>query len=185
MSRGLSGPFLAALSSEVLRPAIFFKASFATGDLRLWSGLGEITALSEAYAGAGALLGLSSIDETQDVVASGASVSLSGIPSELVSAALDEVEQGRVGSLYLGLLDDTGQLVDDPVLLFQGRVDVPEIADDIDTCTITISYESRLIDLTRAQEWRYTDESQKALFAGDRGFEYVTTIQDKEVVWGR
>lgn len=185
MSRGLSGPFLAALSSGVLRPALFFKGTFGDGDLRLWSGLGAITALGEVYAGAGTLLGLSSIDETQDVVATGASVSLSGVPSDLVNAALDEVRQGATGRLYLGLLDEDGQLVDDPALLFEGRVDVPEIADDVDTCTITLSYESRLIDLTRAREWRYTDESQKALFPGDRGFEFVTTIQDKEVVWGR
>ena len=185
MSRSLSGPFLAALSSGVLRPALFFKGTFADGDLRLWSGLGAITALGEDYAGAGTFLGISTVEETGDVVASGTSISLSGVPSELVSAALDEVRQGLPGRIYIGLLDETGALIDDPVLMFVGRIDVPEIADDEQTCIITISYESRLIDLTRAREWRYTDESQKALYPGDRGFEYVTTIQDKEIVWGR
>ncbi len=185
MSRNLPVNFLAALNSTVLRPALFFKGTFGDGDLRLWSGLGAITALGEEYVGAGTLLGISTIDETGDVVASGTSLSLSGVPSELVSAALDEVRQGLPGRIYLGLMNEVGALVDDPVLLFAGRIDVPEIADDEQTCTITISYESRLIDLTRAREWRYTDESQKALYPGDRGFEYVTGIQDKEIVWGR
>ena len=73
----------------------------------------------------------------------------------------------------------------DPVQAFSGRLDVPEIKDDADTCTITISYESRLIDLTVARTWRYTHESQQVLFPGDLGFEYVTTIQDREITWGR
>lgn len=185
MSRGLSAPFLAALNSGVLRPAIFFKGSFGDGDLRLWSGLGQITAMSEVYTGGGTLLGFSAVEETQDVVATGTAVTLSGVPSGLVASALNEVRQGLPGWLYLGLLDQNGALVGDPVLLFEGRVDVPEIADDEQTCAITLTYESRLIDLTRAREWRYTDESQKALYPDDRGFEYVTTIQDKEIVWGR
>ncbi len=35
------------------------------------------------------------------------------------------------------------------------------------------------------RSWRYMHESQQALHRGDRGFEYVTAIQDKEVTWGR
>ncbi|HBN31649.1 MAG TPA: hypothetical protein DD416_10620, partial [Rhodobacteraceae bacterium] len=73
----------------------------------------------------------------------------------------------------------------DPVQAFSGRLDVPEIADDANTCTITISYESRLIDLNTARSWRYTHESQQSLYPGDRGFEYVTAIQDREITWGR
>jgi hypothetical protein len=42
-----------------------------------------------------------------------------------------------------------------------------------------------LIDLTVPRTWRYTHESQQALFSGDLGFEYVTAIQDREITWGR
>lgn len=76
-------------------------------------------------------------------------------------------------------------MVSDPVLFFGGRLDVPEIVDGADTCTITISYESRLIDLTTPRELRFTHESQQILFPSDRAFEYVTSIQDKEIKWGR
>ena len=62
---------------------------------------------------------------------------------------------------------------------------MPEITDDAETCRITISYESRLIDLNTARSWRYTHESQQALHPGDLGFEYVAAIQDREVTWGR
>jgi len=31
---------------------------------------------------------------------------------------------------------------------------------------------------------RYTDQDQKNLFAGDRGLEFVESLQDKSIVWG-
>mgnify|MGYP005718198351 FL=1 len=61
MSRGLTSDFLAQLSSSSLKPFYAFKAEFAEGDLRLWTGLGEITLNSEVYTGSGSLLSLSLI----------------------------------------------------------------------------------------------------------------------------
>jgi hypothetical protein len=63
-------------------------------------------------------------------------------------------------------------------------MDVPTLRDDAETCTVTVTYEGRLIDLGRAREWRYTHESQQQLAPGDRGFEYVAGLQDKEILWG-
>jgi hypothetical protein len=41
-----------------------------------------------------------------------------------------------------------------------------------------------LIDLNRAREWRYTHESQQQISPGDRGFEYVAGLQEREIRWG-
>ena len=43
MSRGLTSDFLAQLSSSSLKPFYAFKAEFAEGDLRLWTGLGAVS----------------------------------------------------------------------------------------------------------------------------------------------
>jgi hypothetical protein len=185
VSRSITPEFALALAERQLRPVIFFEGEFATGTLRLWSGLGEIGWAGQSWAGAGALLGLGAIEETDAVVASGTAVSLSGVPGHLVQLVIAEARQGLPGRVWLGLLDSDGGIVADPVQAFSGRLDVPEIADDAGTCTITISYESRLIDLNTARSWRYTHESQQALHPGDRGFEYVTAIQDREITWGR
>ena len=99
--------------------------------------------------------------------------------------AIAEARQGLPGKVWLGLLTEAGTIIADPVLAFAGRLDVPEITDDVETCRITISYESRLIDLNTARSWRYTHESQQVLYPGDLGFEYVTAIQDREITWGR
>jgi hypothetical protein len=185
MTRDITAAFAEALADQHLRPVIFFEGEFATGWVRLWSGLGEISWNGESWSGAGALLGLGSIDESGEVVAGGTAVSLSGVPVDLVQMAIEEARQGLPGRIWLGLLAEDGSIIADPVQAFTGRLDVPEIKDDADTCTITISYESRLIDLTVARTWRYTHESQQALYPGDLGFEYVTAIQDREITWGR
>jgi hypothetical protein len=185
MSRDLTPDFAEALADRDLRPVIFFEGEFASGTVRLWSGLGEIGWAGQSWSGAGALLGLGSIEETSEVVAGGTSVSLSGIPLDLVQMAIAEARQGLPGRVWLGLLTVEGQIIADPVLAFAGRLDVPEITDDAESCRITISYESRLIDLNTARSWRYTHESQQVLHPGDLGFEYVTAIQDREITWGR
>jgi hypothetical protein len=89
------------------------------------------------------------------------------------------------GRIWIGLLDTNGLVVASPYLAFRGRLDVPTIQDGADTCTISISYENIIADLLRPNEVRFTDEAQKAIYGDDRGFEFVTVIQDKELVWTR
>jgi len=153
--------------------------------VRIWTGSHDITWDDKLWTGAGALIGLGALEETSDVVASGTSVSLSGVPLDLISLAIEEARQGSPGRIWLALLTPAREVIGNPVQAFSGRLDVPEISEDGSTCTITISYESRLIDLNTPRNWRYTHESQQILFPGDRGFEHVTAIQDREITWGR
>lgn len=185
MTRGLSAAFVTALADPVIRPVVFFEGVFPSGTLRLWSGLGEIVWNSVTWTGAGNLLGVSALEETSDVVASGFSVTISGVPVEYVSLCIDNARQGMAGKVWLGLLTEAGAVVADPSLAQAGRLDVPQLKDDEATCTITISYESRLIDLQRPREYRLTDQTQKLLYPGDRGLEYVTAIQGAQVAWGQ
>ena len=184
MTRTATSGLLTALVAPVVRPVLLFHGEFASGALRLWSGVGSLVWGGKTWTGAGNLLNIGGIAETSEVVASGTTISLSGVPVALVSAAILDARQGLPGRIYLGLLDEAGSLIADPVLLFLGRLDVPEIADGEDDCTITISYESRLIDLQTPREWRWTHESQRALYPNDDGLKFVTTIQGKEIKWG-
>lgn len=185
MSRTISAAMQAALQGQDLRPVILFESEFPSGVLRLWSGLGDIVWSGRTWVGAGTLMGVAPVEETTDVVAAGTAVTLSGVPSDLVSLVLAEAQQGAPGRLWLGLMAANGALIADPVAWFVGRLDVPSIDDGAETCTVQVTYESRLIDLNRAREWRYTDESQRALYPDDRGLEYVTAIQDRPIAWGR
>ena len=184
MSRTITPAVIAELESGQVRPAIFFEAQFSGGFLRLWSGLGPITWNSLTWTGAGNLMGIGAIEESADVVATGTTITLSGIPTDLVSLCLVNARQGLPGKVWVGFMTAAGAVIADPILAFAGRLDVPSIMDGAERCEIQITYESRLIDLNRAREFRYTNESQQLFSAGDKGFEYVSALQDKEVRWG-
>lgn len=184
MSRGMTPAFAAALAARDVRPVIFYEGAFASGVLRLWSGLGDIVWNGVTWTGAGSFLGLGAIEEGDNVEAYGGSIKISGIPMDLVQLCIEEARQGLPGKVWIGLTNDAREIIADPIHALSGRLDVPNLEDSADSCTITITYEGRLIGLLQPREWRYTDESQQVLFPGDRGFEYVTTIQDKDIQWG-
>ena len=54
-----------------------------------------------------------------------------------------------------------------------------------DTSTIELKVENKLIDLERARVRRFTGNYQKSVYPGDKGLDFVESLQDKEVVWGR
>jgi len=184
MPRTLDSAFASAVAAGEVYPAILVEGLFDSGALRLWSGIGDLSWNSYTWTGAGNVLTVEAITERGDVQALGTSVTLSGIPSTLVSLALAEPYQGRIVRIYQALLTSAGAVVDDPDERFTGRADVMSISDDAQTAIITMSVESRLIDLQRPRERRYTNEDQKTRSAADRGFEYVASIQDQPIKWG-
>jgi hypothetical protein len=46
---------------------------------------------------------------------------------------------------------------------------------------VTLSCESRLVDLERAEVRRYTDADQQGEHPGDRFFEFVPALQEAEI----
>ena len=184
MSRGLSVNVANEIIKSEVSPIILFEGEFASGWMRLWSGFGDLSWNGYTWTGAGTLMTVSQIEEVQDISAKGANLTLNGIPSGMLSLALNDVKQGKVGKVYLGFLSGTS-VISDPYLLFSGRLDVPSIDEGAETSTINLSYESRLIDLQRVRVSRYTNEDQQRAFPGDLGCEFVTALQEVQINWGR
>jgi hypothetical protein len=154
---------------------------FDSGTVRLWNGYGDLSYGGNTFLGSGNLLGISAIEEAAEIGAKGASMLLSGISSTILSYALNENYQYRIASIYVGTID--GGTVS-AYKVFSGRMDVMTINETGDTCTISITAESRLIDLERPRIRRWTSEDQKSLYAGDKGFDYVNSLQQANIKWG-
>jgi hypothetical protein len=184
MTRDITAALRDQVTAPALLPILLVEALFDSGALRLWNGRDPITWNGEEWIGAGNLLSVGEMTETQELRAVGSSVTLSGLSTEILSIALQEPYQGRRANLYLGAMSD-GQLVADPYLLFGGVMDVMEISETGETAAITVTAESRLIDLERPREFRYEHEDQVSHFPGDLGLEYVSSIQDAPIIWGR
>ena len=183
MSRDFTTAFQNELSASTIEPFFAVKLNFDSGALRLWTGYGQITVASETYTGGGELLSISPVQETVEVAARGASVSLNGIDASLITYALTENYQTRSAKIFLGFLS-SGSVVSDPYLAFDGRMDVLNIDDTGETANITLTAESRLIDLERARLRRYTSDDQKLRHPTDTGLDFVASLQEKEIAWG-
>lgn len=176
--RNLTAGMAAAIGAPVVRPVFLFEAEFESGTLRMWTGVGELSWNGHTWIGGGGLIGMSPVEETAEVKAAGLRVSVSGISSTNVAAVLAAARTGKPGRVYLGCIDEAGAVIATPYPFFIGRLDVPVIDAEGETATISIAYESRLIDLERPRERRYTNEDQQAQYPGDRGFEQVAGLQD-------
>ena len=135
----------------------------------------------------------------------GASITLTGIPSEVLSLALSEPYQGRVCNIYFGTFS-TGAILQEGgsyILLqdgskinlqegsagfnqvFSGYMDQMNIQENADTSTIELLVENKLVDLERARVARFTSGYQKSIYPSDLGLDFLEDLQDKQISWGR
>lgn len=185
MSRNLTTDFKNAVIAGTVFPAILVVASFDSGTLRFWNGVGTLVYGGNSYTGAGNLLQIAEVVETQNVEARGAEFILSGIPSSIISIALAEEYQDRTITQSFAVFDSSGAVIADPFVFFSGKMDVMSIEEGRDTGSIKLTAENDLISLARVNERRRTPEDQKLTYAGDTFFDQVAALQSKDIVWGK
>ena len=180
MSRTVPSDLLAALSEPNVHPFYAVDLDFDSAPIRFWTGYGDRTILGNSFIGTGNLLNISGLEEVSDLSAKGITLTLSGVPSSLVSLALGEPYQRRKCIVYFGTTDTVA-----PVEAFSGLMNTMTIEDSGESSTIRLSVESKLIRLQKASNRRYTEENHTARHPGDTFFSYVTGLQNKDVLWGR
>lgn len=205
-TRDISQSTIDSLDDDVLYPFFAVEMLF-DGDqtLRLWTGYGTLVYEGESWYGTGSLLSFDSVEETTEIAAKGATITLSGIPQEVLSLALSEPYQGRKANIYFGNFSKGSLLLEssDFILLedgskinleagttnlsqiFSGYMDQMNIEESPDSCTVELTLENKLVDLERARVARFTSAYQKSLYPGDLGLDFVESLQDKDIVWGR
>lgn len=185
MSRSMSADFLAAITSRSIRPAFFVEINFASGPEYLWTGNGTISWNGHSWLGTGSLMAISPIEEGADINARGISFSFSGIDPTILSGVLLEFQVGLPAIVYLGLFDSSSSLIADPIISWSGKTDQPTIEMDGQTASININCENRLVEMNVAVDKRYTNEQQQRDYPGDRGLEFVNSITEVMLYWGR
>jgi len=204
-TRDLSAAISSNLEDSVVYPFFAVELNFDASPLRLWTGSGDLVFQGVTYTGTGNLLDVSSIEETSEIAVRGATLTLTGIPSEVVSLALQTPYQGRTCNIYFGMFSKGALLQEDGAYIllegggkialelqdtgltqiFSGYMDEMNIDEGPETSTVEVKVENKLIDLERARVRRFTSGYQKSVYPGDKGFDFVESIQEKEIVWGR
>ena len=138
-----------------------------------------------ASASSGKFGGISVVEEGSDGRPRGVALSLSGLDADLLSKVQAGNFRGRDADVYFMLFNlTTQQPVTDPWVVWSGLMDVMRYTIDAGKFDLSLSCESRLIRLTRANFRRRTDEDQQKLFPGDRFFEFVDQLAFHKVQIG-
>jgi hypothetical protein len=180
--RGTSS-FTQELQAQASQPGLAVVLNLDSGIIRLWSGIGDLVYAGDTYTGVGNLLSVRLAEESKEIAAKGVNVALNGINSTLIAKALDESYRGRTMAIYLFFMDDN-QVVLYPYAVFVGYINMMNIQDNGETSVISVDAESKLIDLQRPRERRYTSEDQKIDYPNDKGLDAVTWIQNQKIKWG-
>jgi hypothetical protein len=181
MSRELSTTVSNAIDQEVVQPFFAVDIDFDSGPLYVWSGYGDLAINTKVYLGAGDLLNISSLSETVEMEAKGATISMSGIPSSFLNKAQTEPYQGREVRIYFGVTDNPAGYVE----VFSGELDQMNIDEGPETSTVIVTAENILVKLERPITRRFSNADQQSRFSGDKGLEFVADLQDKQILWGR
>lgn len=182
MPRSLTPEIVQQLEAKTVTLCFLVQINFAE-PVHVWSGVGDLAWDGNTYKGVGTLGSLSAVSETSEVEAQGITLTLSGIPAELLDNGLTGVSASSTASVYLGFLDEAGALIPDPIPVYSGMVDQPQINVGTETATVTISVENRLLNLNRSRGGRYTDADQRSRYPNDGCLKYVHANQDHYIRW--
>ena len=198
MSRSVPTPIINALGHGQIEPfyaveillddtdGTRFGESGYTGNqvLRLWTGNGDRTLDGNTYTGGGNLIGIEGLEETADLSAKMVTLTLSGMPASIISTALQKPYQRRRVRILWSLESIPGVATvtsNDFVEVFSGSLNEMTIEDSPDSGTISVTVDSRLVELEGASNYRYTSGSHKTRYPNDTFFDFVAEIQDKGV----
>lgn len=207
MSRDVSDEILSTIDEEVIYPFYAIELLFdGSQTLRLWTGKGTLVYEGVSYYGTGQILSVDTVEETTETSAKGATLTLSAVPTEILSLALSEPYQGRKCNIFFGLFTSKEKLLTESsvyILLedgskvfldnqrtgltqvFSGYMDQMTIEEGPASTVMKLTVENKLVDLERSRVARFTSAYQKSIYPSDKGLDFVEDLQDKEIVWGR
>jgi hypothetical protein len=173
VSRDLVTATATAAQQDTIIPVWLVKLEFDSGNVCLSTYDGPLTWNGDTYIGAGAIGSISPVDEDTELARSTLTMQLRGLPDDIIAIVHDEYFQGRRATTRQGYLDqNTRQLVGDPAIYHRGRMDTATV-DEADTCSVTLSVESRFAAWDSAKVRRYNDADQQSKYPGDLGMEFV------------
>ena len=166
--------------------AFLMEVSFASGEYRLWTGIGTRSFGDRDWLGIGAIAEISDISRLQNGEADPFEVSLAG-NDDIVRMALiefDEEARDRSLSVYMQFLeiqDETA--LGPPWLLRDGIMRGATLTVDEDSMVLKVTCDTINSRRNKPPYGRLTDRDQQARYPGDLGLEFVHTLNGSEITW--
>ncbi len=146
----------------------------------------DITWNGKTYLNTTGLLGFGSVSESSTMKVGTMQITLSGVNQANISIALTENFIDQKVLIYRGLFDSNSEIIVDPVLLYDGRIDAFSASEDIQSGSSTLSWtiSSHWQDFEKVAGRRTNQNDQQVYYPNDKGFEFASEIIN-DIPWGR
>jgi hypothetical protein len=183
----MSRAFGAASAAAFIQPNVsiitFVMLDFASGIVRVHNGLGTYTWGGNDWIGVGSLGTVSQLEEGADVSPYGITLTLSALDAVVSGAALNEDYFMRPVEIYIGALSAEDVLLNDPLQMWGGHMDVMSVTAGAENDQVTINCESELATFDRSSNLKYTTQSQQQFYPGDLFFNFLPKIDGAKIRW--
>lgn len=181
--------FLAAITAESAEFVHLLEMEFSGGTVRFCTGVQDLLWNAFTWDAVGGLLQFGGVEETTDAKAQGVDIKLSGVDQTVAALLLTNQYRGRAVKIYRAHLNKTsGQVVGEPLLLFQGLQLSPyniEEQRDFGGGTVQISTRfSGYFGVSRVRGIQTNLVSHQHHFNGDTFFQYTAQLTNAKVYWG-
>lgn len=151
---------------------------------RFWSGIGTVLWNSLPWYGIGTLGTIDKLAESIEKTDNGVELTLNYLDDEIRNEVNTNDPIGSDASIFLNVMSIATGLVTESKEVFTGFVDRVEIEDAGVTGSIKVRLAHESARLKQARFYALSDAHQQFLFAGDKGMEFATHM-DEPISWGR
>ena len=186
MARSLESEFTDELSNATLYPRLFVKLEIDSGDVLVWSGVGDFTYSGDVYTGVGDLGQVDVIRESGELEVPEVQLTLNGIPTSTRDIADTENYQYENAFIYLGLFDSDGLTVTSANQIqnfFTGTISNMAMAVGAQFSSIGVRLKSWFAVLDRTYKREFTQGDWLKDHTDDQFFSFVARLAERDTVW--
>lgn len=168
--------------------ALLAEMQFTTGTMRLSTWEGSLQALGYEWAYLPGVMGISGVQQAENIEYPAIDVSLALPDSSILALAVgsEKTYRGRLFRLYMAIMDDEFRLVDDPQPLYVGVMDQVQMSTGDgaeDKGALTMRCEQPGKDSRNAMSQRLTNQQQSKRYPGDTGLSRMAELAGGPQTW--
>lgn len=151
------------------------------GAERYWSGIGTLDYDGATWLGVGGIASVSGLSSEASAFIQ--TITFSVAVDEALRTTLTEDVRGREAILWMGLLDEHGQIIPDPIEISRVQLDTAALQVSDGVQQITLVGQTAFYTLEVPSRALWTNEQQDFDYPGDTGWDRAPDNANKEITW--
>jgi len=187
VARTVTAASLVALQAQRGEIIHLLSMGFSGGTIRFTSGPHNVGWNGNTYSAAGSAMSFEAINETPDPAGQRLRIILDGVSLGAIAALLAQDYIGRLATLRRGWINSGGQIISDPIILFQGYLNAPwVVTEDWDNRWAKVETEivSPLAVFNQIRGITADKTSHQRWYSTDTFFSHIVDKPEGDFGWG-